>query len=418
MYYKILPPKNINAKVKLPSSKSISNRALIINAILGTTKMPHNLSLCDDTDVIIRALKDKPYEINIKASGTAMRFMTALLSITVGEHHILTGTERMKQRPIKILVDALKTLGADIEYKEKEGYPPLLIRGKKLEGGKIEIEGDISSQYISALMLVAPALKNGLEIKLIGEIVSRPYIDLTLHIMHSFGAEVEWTDVDTIVVYPKEYVPKDYVIENDWTSAAYWYEILSLIDDKDSKIEFSMLKNSSRQGDSAVKYIFSLLGIKSNFSVKDKNGMSNLLLSCRNRTIPRLEYDFTNQPDLAQTMIAICPILNIPFKFIGVENLKLKETDRITAMITEMAKLGYVIDYNKNSEIIWEGKRCKANIPIIIDTYNDHRMAMTFAPLCLKLGSIIINNPNVVTKSYPEFWNELTKAGFKIIECD
>ena len=178
MYYKILPPKNINAKVKLPSSKSISNRALIINAILGTTKMPHNLSLCDDTDVIIRALKDKPYEINIKASGTAMRFMTALLSITVGEHHLLTGTERMKQRPIKILVDALKTLGADIEYKEKEGYPPLLIRGKKLEGGKIEIEGDISSQYISALMLVAPALKNGLEIKLIGEIVSRPYICL------------------------------------------------------------------------------------------------------------------------------------------------------------------------------------------------------------------------------------------------
>ena len=220
MKYTIKAPSQLNASINLPASKSISNRALVISAMAGSNIQPDNLSDCDDTEVIIAALKDMPEVINIKAAGTAMRFMTAYLASTKGEHTI-TGTERMQNRPIGILVDALRYLGADITYEKKEGYPPLHIKGKPLEGGHLEIVGNISSQYISALLMIGPILKNGLELKLTGEIASRPYIDLTLWTMREYGAEAEWTDMDTITVKPQPYKSTPYQIENDWSASSY-----------------------------------------------------------------------------------------------------------------------------------------------------------------------------------------------------
>ena len=234
--------------------------------------------------------------------------------------------------------------------------------------------------------------------------------------MHEYGADAEWTDVDTITIRPKRYEERNYTIENDWTAASYWYAILTLLNDRKSYIRFPGLKNGSRQGDSAAKYIFSLLGVKTTFADKEMDELTDVTITRKPQMLPRLEYDFKNQPDLAQTLIALCPIMNIPFKFMGLSSLKLKETDRIEAMKTEMAKLGYVLHDSNDSEIIWNGERCEVANPIIIDTYKDHRMAMAFAPLSIKLGELTINNPEVVSKSYPHFWNDLRKAGFSIEE--
>ncbi len=379
--------------------------------------MPENLSDCDDTEVIIRGLGRQSEIIDIKAAGTAMRFMTAYLSATDGEYTI-TGTERMKHRPIGILVDALRYLGAEIEYVGEEGYPPLRIRGRQLEGGTLLIAGDVSSQYISALLMIAPILTKGLELKLTGNIISRPYIDLTLHLMHEFGVAAEWSDFDTIRVKPQPYQQRAYTIESDWSAASYWYEILALTDDTLSKVALQGLKDGSRQGDSTVRYIFSLLGIKTSFKEKDVNGMPEALLTRHSRMLNRMDYDFTNQPDLAQTLIAVCPVLGIPFHFTGLGTLKIKETDRIEAMKREMEKLGYILHEEEGTALSWTGERCEPMTQPTIDTYEDHRMAMSFAPLAIKLGEIRINNPEVVSKSYPHYWADLRKAGFKIQQVD
>ena len=342
MQYIVSCPEHIDTSIMLPASKSISNRALIIQALTKGGMMPENLSDCDDTEVIIRGLGKQSEIIDIKAAGTAMRFMTAYLSATEGEHTI-TGTERMKHRPIGILVDALRYLGAEIEYVGEESYPPLRIRGRQLEGGTLLIAGDVSSQYISALLMIAPILTKGLELKLTGNIISRPYIDLTLHLMHEFGVAAEWSDFDTIRVKPQSYQQRAYTIESDWSAASYWYEILALTDDTQSKVALQGLKDGSRQGDSTVRYIFSLLGIKTSFKEKGVNGMPEALLTRHSRMLNRMDYDFTNQPDLAQTLIAVCPVLGIPFHFTGLGTLKIKETDRIEAMKREMEKLGYIL---------------------------------------------------------------------------
>ena len=417
MQYIITCPKPIDTSITLPASKSISNRALIIQALTKGGMMPENLSDCDDTEVIIRGLNKQSDIIDIKAAGTAMRFMTAYLSATNSENTI-TGTERMKHRPIGILVDALRDLGAEIEYVGEEGYPPLHIRGKQLEGGTLEIPGNISSQYISALLMIAPILTKGLELKLTGNIISRPYIDLTLHLMHEFGVSAEWTDFDTISVKPQAYQQRAYTIESDWSAASYWYETLALADDTVSKVTLQGLKDGSRQGDSAVRYIFSLLGIKTSFKDKDSNGLPEAILTRHSRMLNRMEYDFTNQPDLAQTLIAVCPLLGIPFHFSGLGSLKIKETDRIEAMKREMEKLGYILYDENGTELSWNGERCEPMAEPIIETYKDHRMAMSFAPLAIKLGEIRINNPEVVSKSYPHYWDDLRKAGFHIQQVD
>ena len=417
MQYMITPPRHVDTCILLPASKSISNRALIIHALTGGNVMPENLSDCDDTKVIIRALSHRPEVIDIKAAGTAMRFMTAYLSVTEGEHTI-TGTERMKHRPIGVLVDALRYLGAEIEYAGEKGFPPLRIRGRQLEGGRLEIPGNVSSQYISALLMIAPVLSKGLEMKLTGGIVSRPYIDLTLHLMHQFGVSAEWTDIDSITVKPQPYRQRPYTIENDWTAASYWYEVLALTDELGAKVVLPGMLDGSRQGDSAVRYIFSLLGIKTAFADRKADRLTDATLTRHSCMLNRMDYDFTNQPDLAQTLIATCPILGIPFHFTGLGSLRIKETDRIEAMKTEMEKLGYILHADSGTELSWEGDRCEPAAQPVIDTYEDHRMAMSFAPLAIRLGRIGINHPEVVSKSYPHYWNDLRKAGFHIVQTD
>ncbi|MGI6242500.1 MAG: 3-phosphoshikimate 1-carboxyvinyltransferase [Prevotella sp.] len=410
--YRLTPSPTLNATITLPASKSISNRALIINALAGGTSSPINLSCCDDTKVVINALNLKPDIIDIKASGTAMRFMTAYLAVTQGEH-ILTGTKRMKQRPIGVLVDALNKLGADISYEAEPGYPPLRINGKPLPGGRLDISGDVSSQYISALLMIGPVLQVGLELHLVGEIVSRPYIDLTLYMMKRFGADADWTGGDVITVRPQNYTSMPFVIENDWTSASYWYELLALNDDPTACIRLNGLGDGSKQGDSAVKYIFSLLGIKTTFADAEGVQPTTVTLSHRLNRVQRLDFDFMNCPDLAQTVVATCCALDIPFHFKGLGSLKIKETDRIEALKKELCKLGYLIRSKNDSELIWDNDRCEPTFEPI-DTYEDHRMAMAFAPLAIKYPGLCINNPKVVSKSYPRFWNDLKLAGFKI----
>lgn len=414
MQYKITAPERIQATINLPASKSISNRVLMIHALAGGDTLPDNLSDCDDTEVIIRALAAMPYEIDIKAAGTAMRFMTAYLSVTEGKH-LLTGTDRMKRRPIAPLVNALRYLGADIRYAGETGFPPLIINGKTLEGGRLEVPGNISSQYISALLMNGPALKEGLELHLTGEIISRPYIDLTLWTMQEFGAEAEWTDMDIITVRPQVYKSHPYLIENDWSASSYWYEMLALQGASGSSIKLKGLTDGSKQGDSVVKYLFSLLGVKTTFDNKEEGQPTTVTLTRHRCLLPRLDYDFTGSPDLAQTFVVTCALLDIPFTFTGLASLKIKETDRIEALKAEMKKLGYLIKDENNNTLRWEGERCTPSLQPI-DTYEDHRMALAFAPAACRFPGLRINNPGVVSKSYPHYWDDLRKAGFNIEE--
>lgn len=377
--------------------------------------MPENLSDCDDTDVIIKALQDMPDVIDIKAAGTAMRFMTAYLSVTPGEH-VLTGTERMKQRPIRVLVDALRYLGADISYEGNEAYPPLRVKGRRIGGGRIEIPGNVSSQYISALLIIGPVLAEGITLKLTGEIISRPYIDLTISVMRDFGAAVEWIGNDTIKVEPVAYKPHRFFIENDWSAASYWYEMIALSDNENAEVRLTGLTDGSLQGDSAIRYLFSMLGVKTVFGTKEKGVPTTVTLKRVGSKPPRLDYDFINQPDMAQTFVVCCALMGVPFRFTGLSSLKIKETDRIDALKTEMKKLGYVIRETGIGELSWDGERCDTAEDIIIDTYEDHRMAMAFAPVSILMPGLKINNPHVVSKSYPHFWRDLKAAGFTVEE--
>lgn len=411
--YRLTAPRQLNQTICLPASKSISNRALIIYALSGGSHIPQNLSDCDDTEVIIHALRFMPTEIDIKAAGTAMRFMTAYLSVMKGTH-TLTGTERMKHRPIEVLVNALKTLGADIKYAGADGYPPLHITGKTLKGGLLSIPGNVSSQYISALLMIGPMLKNGLTLQLTGDIISRPYIDLTLWTMGEFGADAEWTSADTITVKPKPYQDREYFIENDWSGASYWYEMVALSSNQDSEIKLTGLMDGSKQGDSVTRYIFSLLGVKTTFETKKEGVPQTITLKQSGRCVSRLDYDFVNSPDLAQTFVVTCAAKGIPFHFKGLSTLKIKETDRIEALKKEMRKLGYVLHDVNDCELYWDGERCEPSMEEGIDTYDDHRMALAFAPYALVAEGLKINNPHVVTKSYPHYWKDLKQAGFKI----
>ena len=381
--YDIKAPRMLNADIMLPASKSISNRALIIHALAGGDALPQNLSDCNDTYVVLQALNTRSSVIDIGAAGTAMRFLTAYLAATSGTY-TLTGSDRMKQRPIGILVDTLQKLGADISYLEQQGYPPLLIKGHQLHGGSIEIPGHVSSQFISALLLTAPVMTTGLELRLRGEIVSRPYIDLTLCTMKQFGADADWTDTCTIRVNPVAYEEHPFLIENDWTAASYWYETVALYAPGQASVCLHGLMDGSRQGDAIVKYIFSLLGVKTTFDT-----------------------------DLAQTIAVTCCAMGVLFRFDGLASLKIKETDRLMALQKELRKLGYVVEIENDNALIWNGETCKPT-STTIDTYDDHRMAMAFAPLAVRTGSLQINHPDVVTKSYPHFWNDMASAGFHI----
>lgn len=412
MQYKITVPSCLNHTAQLPASKSISNRALIIHALSGGATLPENLSDCDDTEVVMDALRDNPAEINIKAAGTAMRFMTAYLATRVGEEHVLTGTERMKHRPIRVLVDALRQLGADIEYEGEAGFPPLRIRGRQLEGGRLEVPGNISSQFVSALLLVGPVLRDGLTLRLTGDIISRPYIELTLWTMREFGAEADWSDFDTITVKAKIYQDRPYYIENDWSAASYWYEMMALSEGDDDEVRLPGLMDGSKQGDSSVRYIFSLLGVKTTFATTESGVPTTVTLRHSGRCVSRLDYDFAGSPDLAQTVVVCCAVKGIPFHFKGLSTLKIKETDRIEALKIELRKLGYVLHDVDGQELYWDGERCEPALDGGINTYEDHRMALSMAPAALRIAGLRINNPEVVSKSYPQYWEDLGNAQF------
>lgn len=413
MQIEIIAPKKVRGTVVLPSSKSISNRALVINALAGNEKLPENVSDCDDTKVMIKWLGNRPDTVDIGPAGTAMRFSSALLAVTEGTH-VITGSERMKNRPIGILVDALRTLGAQVEYVEKEGYPPLKITGNPdLEGGELSLPGNVSSQYISALLMIGPALKKGLKLTLTDNIVSRPYINLTLRLINDFGGDARWLDDSTIIVERQKYVTRDYFVESDWSGASYWYEIVALSDNAD--IYLPGLFKKSYQGDSKVAEIFEQLGVKTEFvgDANDDMSRDGVRLTKTGNVCEQMTYDFVNQPDLAQTFVVTCCMLGVPFHFYGLQSLKIKETDRIEALKTELRKLGYVIKDANDSELMWDGERIEPEADAAIDTYEDHRMAMAFAPCAIKLGSIKINNPQVVSKSYPDYWHDLEKVDFE-----
>jgi 5-enolpyruvylshikimate-3-phosphate synthase len=393
-----IPSKEIDLNITLPASKSISNRALILNALAYSPYDIQNLSDCDDTRVTVKALDSNDTTFDIGAAGTSMRFLTAFLAKTVGEW-VITGSERMKQRPIKLLVEALNSLGARIEYMEKEGYPPLRIFGSALTGGEITLNGGISSQYISALMMIAPFMQEGLKIVLEGNVISVPYIHMTMSMMKEYGAKVSFEN-NIISIQPQTYNPIQYKVESDWSGASYWYEILSLTGK--GKVFLTGLFQNSYQGDSQVAKLFEQLGVSSEYRA------DGVLLTANKTTISKFEYDFVDQPDLAQTFAVTCCLKGIPFHFNGLQTLKIKETDRIAALTNELRKLGFVLTEPAEGQLAWTGERCEQAEPISIATYEDHRMAMAFAPAAL-VYPIIIEHPEVVSKSYPGFWSDIQK---------
>lgn len=387
--------------VKLPASKSISNRVLVMAALAKEPPRLDNLSDSDDTRAALHALHERPETVDVGAAGTAMRFSTAFFAATEGEH-LLTGSKRMLQRPIHPLVDALRSLGADIAYEGTEGFPPLRIRGQRLAGGKAELAADVSSQYISALLMVAPAMAQGLQLTLRGEVVSRPYIEMTLSLMRSFGAKADWCGENTLTVAPQPYERRTpFTVEADWSAASYWYELLALTPDADARLTLPHLAADSLQGDARVYRFFEPLGVRTDFTE------AGVVLTKAAANPTPVALDLTQQPDLAQTLVVTCALLDRPFHFTGLQSLRIKETDRITALQTELAKLGYVVEDRRDSELLWEGRRCTPNAAPVVDTYDDHRMAMAFAPAAYRFDGLRIRDEHVVSKSYPAFWREL-----------
>lgn len=395
------PQKHINFEINLPASKSISNRVLILNALSYSPYDVENLSDCDDTRVMIEAFDSNSTHFDVGAAGTSMRFLTAFLSKTVGEWTI-TGSERMKNRPIRILVDALNSLGGKIEYIEKEGFPPLKIYGSGMIGGEIELDGNVSSQYISALMMIAPYMINGLKINLKGKVISKPYIQMTLKMMEDFGVKVEFSE-NVIEIKPQTYVPVRYRVESDWSAASYWYEVLTFAEG--GEIKLNGLNKNSLQGDSYVAEIYKNFGIDTeyfdNYIIIRKNS------KLRTQNPELLTVDFTNVPDLAQTVVVTSCMTDRKFHFKGLQSLKIKETNRVAALINELRKMGFVLYEPAEGELAWNGEKCHSDKKPSVATYEDHRMAMSFAPAAI-FKAIEIQNPEVVSKSYPGFWEDIS----------
>ena len=390
--------------IPLASSKSESNRVLIMRELAGDNAILHNLSSARDTQIMKGLLSSTELELNVLDAGTVMRFMTAFLTLS-SEERILTGTDRMCKRPIGILVDALNKIGSQITYVGEIGYPPIRIKGIETQNAnKLEIPGNISSQYISALLMIAPQLPQGLEIELVGEIYSLPYINMTLSLMSKFGIEY-FFDGNIIKIKNQKYRPTEYTVESDWSGASYWYSLVALAEE--AEIKLSGLRANSYQGDSAIVEIMDQLGVKSEF-------LEDGVLLTKKEHVNALKYDFRNCPDLAQTIIAIGAAKGIELEMTGLESLKIKETDRTAAMSTEVAKLGANL-YEQDSKT-WK-LTIDSDHPIPsnleFDTYEDHRMAMALAPLATKYG-LVINDPKVVRKSYPEYWDHLQLAGIVI----
>ena len=394
--------KSINANLILPPSKSISNRALIIQALCQSKPKLFKLSQSSDTQSLVQALESTSKTIDIGDAGTSMRFLTAYLSLQKGSF-ILTGSQRMKERPIGELVNALNSIGADIKYLEKEGFPPLAITGKNLEGGKVDISTSVSSQFVSALLLIAPTLKKGLSLELKGKLLSRPYIEMTLHIMQYFGIQSTWTK-NTIQIKPQNYTAKDLTIESDWSALAFILEAICMA--KSAQVSVSGLSKNSWQGDNFVLDLFEKFGIEFDFK-------EDILYLSKSNELMNSDYNINlkDTPDLAQAYCCTLSALSKSAEIKGLNNLKLKESHRLQALHNELNKMGQQSHYTDHS---FELKSSDLHAPTeYFKSYNDHRMAMCLAPFAL-LFDIKLKDVEVVNKSYPNFWDDLKKMGFTI----
>lgn len=409
MNYRIIAPRRIEGEIDLPASKSISNRVLLLNALCATPGRLSNLAQCDDTDAVLSALaQPDASEVNIGAAGTAMRFLTAYFATRVGREVVIDGTERMRQRPIGVLVDALRQLGADIEYVEAEGYPPLKITGTRLRGGALTVSGSVSSQYITAILLIAPVI-GGITLTIEGEIMSRPYIDMTLALVARYGVKAEWRE-NVIHVPAGEYTALDFTVEADWSAASYWWAMQAIV--PQSRISLKGLEPQSLQGDSRIAELMSQMGVTGNWCGRYLDLRSNGGVGCCCSTFA----DLSGTPDIAQTLVVMLCLMGRPFRITGLRTLRIKETDRLEALRTELRKLGYVVKVEGDDAISWHFETTAAEASPHICTYHDHRMAMAFAPAAIRFPGLIIDDAQVVSKSYPLFWEHLRQAGFKIEE--
>lgn len=397
---------NFSASIKITGSKSESNRSLLLASLYSGITIA-NLSNSDDAKVMEAGLKKSTGEVDIHHAGTAMRFLTGYFASQEGKEVVLTGSKRMTERPVKILVEALRHLGATIAYTKNEGYPPLKITGQKLSKAKVSLPADVSSQYISSLLLIAPSLENGLELQLVGKITSVPYIKMTLSLLNEIGITTSF-EGNTIKVAAKQTVaPQKLVVESDWSSASYFYSIVALAN-VGTAITLSSYKKNSLQGDSVLEQLYKDLGVETTFQ---ENSIT--LKKVSTNTPEQFRADLANAPDIAQTIAVTCFGLGIACYLEGLHTLKIKETDRLVALDTELSKLGAKIAVTNNSLTLHAGTTIKEDVSI--DTYNDHRMAMAFAPLALKTR-LFINDAEVVSKSYPDFWNDMQSLQIKVTE--
>lgn len=395
---------NSFSELKITGSKSESNRVLLLQALFEGLEIK-NVSNSDDSQLMQKALKSNASVVDIHHAGTAMRFLTAYYATRFGKTTTLTGSSRMQERPIKILVDALNTLGASISYTKNDGYPPLLIEGKTLTKSNVQMKANVSSQYISALLLIAPTLENGLTLHLEGAITSTPYIKMTLSLLNELGVQTSF-ETNTITVFPfRQLTSKTFVVESDWSSASYFYSIVAL-SPVGTQIAISEYKSTSLQGDAILQKIYKDLGVESTF-----NGTTLILKKIETSYPNCLSIDLSNAPDIAQTIAVTCLGLKIDCDLTGLHTLKIKETDRLVALQNEIQKLGTTINITNNS--LQLKSPLDLNPGVVISTYNDHRMAMAFAPLALKT-QLFVDDAEVVSKSYPDFWNDLKTIGFTI----
>ena len=398
---------NLQSAISITGSKSETNRLLLLQALFPNITLA-NTSNSDDSEVMQKALKGNEEIVDIHHAGTAMRFLTAYFAVNEGREVVLTGSQRMTERPIKVLVEALQQLGAQISYENQEGYPPIRIKGQKITNNKVSIPANVSSQYISALLLVAPKLENGIELTLVGEITSIPYIKMTLALLNDLDIQTSF-EGNLIKVYPKQEVEsKVMTVESDWSSASYFFSLAAL--SNEATISLNSYKETSLQGDSALVQLYSEMGIESKF---ENNQLT--LTKKSNFTLKDVTFDLNNTPDIAQTIVVTCLGLGIGCHLTGLHTLKIKETDRLEALRIELTKLGANISVTNDSLTLVASNEINSNVKIA--TYNDHRMAMAFAPLALKVP-IIIENAEVVSKSYPDFWVDLAGLGFQTIEMN
>ena len=406
-----LETRDSKLEISITGSKSETNRLLLLQALFPNLTLK-NTSNSDDSEVMKQALQNSqpethnPQLIDIHHAGTAMRFLTAFFAIQENREVVLTGSSRMHERPIKILVDALRQLGAEISYESNEGFPPIKINGKKLTQNRVALAANVSSQFISALLLIAPKLENGLELTLEGEITSVPYINMTLELLNEIGIETSFVG-NKIIINPKSQIlhPKSIIIESDWSSASYYYSIIAL-SEIGTEITLSSYKKNSLQGDSALAEIYINFGVETIFETN-----SIILKKTNNYQSSIIYYQLNNSPDIAQTIAVTCFGLGLGCHLTGLHTLKIKETDRLVALKTELSKLGALVSVTNDSLTLKPSNHINPNCSI--KTYQDHRMAMAFAPLALKT-SIIIEEAEVVSKSYPTFWEDLKRIGFNI----